>query len=434
MTIIDKWLLYGMAAGLSILLILRDVNGISISKFIYFGYAIIFMVAANYQTLVKMLCFILPLVCGLPGTYIMLVAFVLLILKRGSVKFRQLVPIICILLLELFASFWYPSADFVFIVNYVSFAAVMIFLIQDDRKIDYRYCVMMYLLATALLCYVILAATFADAPKNWIKLFSDGRFRIGEVHAETEQMTLKINANSLAYYSVVGIACGLLLTEQAKGGKKVWYIALTVLFAAAGFLTLSRSWMLIASACLLLYILSKLRNPKQFLALFLVLAVVALWLVYYFGNNPELWAGFETRFTDETVGDGGGRGRIFKNYMEIFFSDIRFVLTGAGVTQLTAAVGTIANLHNGTQQILVCCGLIGFALYMIVLFGPVIKVSQGNRIRLVYWIPLISVVVFTQTIQFLNPTMLMLPYVMGIYGLRMSEEPKRKISEAVHGE
>lgn len=428
MTKTDKWLLYGMAAGLNILLILRDVNGISISKFIYFGYVAVFMAAANYQVLVKMICFLLPLVCGLPGTYIMLFAFALLLIKRGGFKLRQIIPILLILALELLASLWYPSADFVAIVNYVSFAAVMIFLIQDDGSIDYRHCVMMYLLATALLCYVILAATFADAPKNWMKLFANGQFRIGDQHIETDAMTLKLNANSLAYYSVVGIACGLLLTEKAKGGKKVWYIALTLLFAAAGFLTVSRSWLLIAAACLLLYILSKLRSPKQFLILFLVLAVVTVWLVNYFGNNPELLAGFESRFAEDTVQSGGSRTDIFQRYMDIFVSNLRFVLFGTGVTQYTAVTETIGSIHNGTQQILVCCGLIGFALYMVVLFGPVIKANRGKKIPLTYWLPLLSVIAFTQTIQFLNPTMLMLPYIIGIYALRTGGQAYEDIS------
>lgn len=425
----DQYLLYALIAGLSILLILRDVNNISINKFIYFGYAVALMAVANYQTLVHMICFILPLVCGLPGTYIMTCAYVLLLLKRGSFKLMQVIPVLIVLLMELFAALWYPSANLTEIVNYVFFAAVMIFLIQDDDRVDYDKCVVLYLLGTLLLCYVILSATFASAPRNWMKLFASGEFRIGNMHAENPQMTLRVNANSLAYYSLVGIACGLLMTERRSGIKKVWYIALTILFVIAGFLTLSRSWLLMAAACLLLYILSKLRSPKQFITMFLTLIVVGIVLFGYLGKNPELLAGFETRFNDETVESGGGRYYIFKNYMEIFFSNIRFVIFGTGVTQNKAAAGYNGSFHNGTQQILVSCGIIGFVLYMVVLFGPVIKANRGKRMPLAYWLPLICVVAFTQTIQFLNPTMLMLPYIIGIYALRAGGQSNENISD-----
>lgn len=429
MTKKDKYLLYLLVAGLSILLILRDVNGISINKFIYFGFAVALMAAANYHTLINMICFILPLVCGLPGTYIMPCAFALLLVKKGSIKAMQVIPVLVISLLELFAALSYPSTDFAAIINYVFFAAVMIFLIQDDSNIDYNRCIMLYLLGTLLLCYVILAATFADAPKNWMKMFADGQFRIGDGHVDTGAMTLKVNANSLAYYSLVGIACGLLLTEKAKGIKKVWYIALVVFFAIAGFLTISRSWLLLTAVCLLLYILSRLRKPKQFFALFLVLAVVSVLVFCWLEKNPELLAGFETRFNDETVETGGGRSRIFKRYTHIFFSNFRFIIMGTGVTQYKAVADYHGSFHNGTQQILVSCGIIGFLLYMVVLIPPVLKARRGKKIPLAYWLPLIGVVAFTQTIQFLNPTMLMLPYIIGIYALRAGGQENENISD-----
>ena len=424
----DKYLLYGLVVGLSILLILRDINGISINKFIYFGFTVALMAAANYQTLVYMICFVLPLVCGLPGTYIMPCAFVLLMFKRGSVKLMQIVPVAIILLMELFAAFWYPSVDFALIVNYVSFAAVMVFLIQDDREIDYMQCITLYVLGVLLLCGVILYATLRDAPANWMKLFAKGEFRFGDIH-EVEGMTLNLNANSLAYYSLTGIACGLLLTEKAKGTGKVWYIALIALFVLVGFFTVSRSWLLMAAACLLLYILSKLRNPKHFIMLLLTIVVAAVLVFYWFKKNPELLSGFETRLNDDTVETGGSRTIIFQKYMDIYFSDPRFIFFGTGVTQYRDVVGTVGSIHNGTQQILVCCGFIGFAVYMIVLFGPAIKANRRKWMPLAYWLPLLSVIAFTQTIQFLNPTMLMLPYIIGIYALRAGGESNENISD-----
>lgn len=422
MTKQNKYLLYLMAAGLSILLILRDINGISVNKFIYFGYAVAFMAVANYQTLVQMICFILPLVCGLPGTYIMPCAFLLLLIKRGDFKLVQIIPVMGILLMELFAAFWYPSTGFAAIIHYVFFAAVMIFLIQEDKLVDYDKCIVLYLLGTVILCYVILNAAFANAPRNWLTLFAEGQFRIGDSHVGTSQMTLKLNANSMAYYSLVGIACSLLLAEKRSGVKKVWYIMLVVFFAIVGFLTLSRSWLLVTGICFLLYVISKLRRPRHFIPLLLVIVAIGALVSLIFNKNPELLAGFNSRFDGETVEGAGGRIKIFENYMRAYFSDIRFVLFGTGVTQYSTVAGMAGSIHNGTQQILVCCGIVGFVLYMVVLITPVLRVRCGRKLSMVYWLPLISIVMFVQTIQFLNPMMLMLPYVVGVYALRVGEQ------------
>lgn len=419
MTKTDKYLLWGMVAGLSLMLILRDVNGISINKFIYFGFAVALMAIASYRVVVYMVCFILPLVCGLPGTYIMPCALVLLAFKRGQIKAMQLIPILLILLLELVAALWYPSMAFAGIVNYVSFAAIMVFLVQDDREVDYRQCVKLYLLGTLVLCGVILYVSLESAPPKWMDLFAEGQFRIGQTVEEGDGMKLSLNANSLAYYTLVGMACSLLLLEiQKKYLKRILLIAAIILFAVTGFLTVSRSWIIIAAMCLVLYVVSKVKSPKQFLLLLAVLALLIGATVWYLNKNPELLAGFETRFNDDTMESGGSRTNILKKYMEVFFSNIRFVFLGTGVTQGNVVAGMTGSMHNGTQQILVCCGSVGFVLYMVVLIGATLKAGLGKKISLVYWLPLISVVVFTQTIQFLNPTMLMLPFIIGIYALK----------------
>ena len=155
MTKREKVFLYLMMAGLSILLILRDVYGLVISKYIFLGYVFVCMYFANYKTLVAMICFMLPLVCGLPGTYIMPIALAFLFIKRRVSRMIQFVPLCILLFLELFASFWYPSLEWQNIINYISFAGVMIYLVNDETEADYSIYVKTYLLGFILLSLVI---------------------------------------------------------------------------------------------------------------------------------------------------------------------------------------------------------------------------------------------------------------------------------------
>ena len=63
-------------------------------------------------------------------------------------------------------------------------------------------------------------------------------------------------------------------------------------------------------------------------------------------------------------------------------------------------------------------GIIVATIFIGNLSAPVVGAVR-NKVKLIYWLPIIVVVAFTQTIQFLNPYMLMLPYAIGVYALRM---------------
>ncbi|MBQ3252734.1 MAG: O-antigen ligase family protein [Oscillospiraceae bacterium] len=424
----DRNLLILMAVGLSMLLVLRDILDVSISKYLFLVYIVLFMAVAQYKVMVHMVCFILPLVCGLPGTYIMPCALGLLLFKKERVNLKFLLSIIILMLLELVASFWYPNQNLTLIVQYVSFASILLYLIYDDTAIDNLMCVRMFFLGTILLCGVIIVTGLQEAPDNWLELFEKGQFRFGQTHwQQGTGLVLNVNANSLAYYSAAGFACGLLFVDQSIGKRKLFWLAGLLVCIIAGFLTLSRTWIITVFIILILYTASKLRSPKQFLTLLLVLAVLATVAVVYFNQNPELLAGITTRLEDTDVEGGNGRVELFFQYMDIYSKNIRYILLGMGVTQYRA-ISEINSLHNGTQQILVCCGLVGFVVYMIALVGSVWGACKGKKCAMIYWLPLLAVVFFVQSIQFLNPMMLMLPYAAGVYALKAGGEKDEELS------
>jgi len=299
---------------------------------------------------------------------------------------------------------------------------VVILLIHEREQLDYAQGVQMYLYGVILLCGVIVIATIQDAPDNWFERFTRGTFRFGELEKnEISAMALTQNANGLAFYSLTGIFCGILMAEVCDGGARVWYIIFAVFAAVAGFFTVSRSWILIGGVCLLLYVLSKLRTPKQFFTLAGVLALLVVACVILFNSNPRLLDGFIARFSEDDVETGNNRSDLFLAYMEYYFSKARYILFGTGVTQYRQVLqSTRGAIHNGTQQILVCTGFVGFVLYLFALIRPVLRGRKQQKRTFSNWLPLLSMVAFLQTIQFLNPAMLMLPYVAGVYALQLT--------------
>ena len=415
-----------MAIGLSLLLIVRDVFGIELSKYIYLAYVVFFLFIAKYETMVYMVCFTLPLVCGLPATYIMLCALALLMIKKKRVNRWQLGMLLFVAAMEIFASFWYPRLDINNMVQYISHAGVLVYLIHDTTEVDNLRCVKMYTLGVSLLCAVIITTTLMHAPDDWLERFSKGWFRFGTTQmSELEGMKLKLNANSLAYYSLTGMCCGTLLLEKTKGPGRFWYAIMIGVSAVAGFFTVSRAWLLIVAACVFLYILSKAKHPGRFAALVLGLVLMLLLTAQFVGGLQKFIDAFTARLNDENMESGGGRTEIFMQYMQAFFANPRVMFLGTGVVQCHAALNLTKNMHNGIQQILVSYGLLGFVVMITALVSPIVKICKQRKRGIVSWLPLIGIILFVQTIQFLNPMMLMLPFVVGVYALKADDTNDR---------
>ena len=422
----ERILLAVMAIGLSLLLIIRDVFGIELSKYIYLVYVVFFLFIARYDTMIYMVSFLLPLVCGLPATYIMLCALALLMIKKKRVNRWQLGMLLFVVSMEILASFWYPKLNINNMAQYISHAGILFYLIYDTTEVDNLRCVKMYTLGVSLLCAVIITNALRYAPDNWIELFSKGWFRIGSTHMEElEGMKLTLNANSLAYYSLTGMCCGAVLFEKTKEKGRLWYLAIICLSAVAGFLTVSRSWLLVVALCILLYMLSKAKRPRRFVAVSIGLALILLVAVQLMGGIQKFVDAFVTRMNEENMSDGGGRVEIFENYMQAFFANPRAMLLGAGVTQCGAALKITMNMHNGTQQILVSYGLLGFIVMITALISPIVKICKQRKRGIVSWLPLVGILLFVQTIQFLNPMMLMLPFAVGVFALKTEDTNNR---------
>lgn len=86
----SKTTLVIFVTGLTALLCIRDILFISLSKWILVAFCCLFAVGAAYETLIYMLCFMFPLLCGIPSKYILLVFFILLLVKKEKKEKERL--------------------------------------------------------------------------------------------------------------------------------------------------------------------------------------------------------------------------------------------------------------------------------------------------------------------------------------------------------
>ena len=420
---IEGYKLFAFVVIFAILLAVRDIMFVSVSKYIFVVLALLFFVLSKEETVIYMLCFIFPLVCGLPGNFILPIALLVVILKSANgIKLQQVVFMAIFVAAELIATINYDSPVWSEIVGYLSALCLIIFLLYGKQNVKYDRACAMFLLSCTLLCALICVSTLRTAPSNWLELFAKGWFRFGEEHVyDAEEIRIALNANSLGYYSLLGIVFGFVAQCKAKGIIKIIIIGMIIFDAFVGVMSVSRSFIIFALVFGVLCVLSNMKGHKQVITTLFVILVVGAALGLLVINNEQLMSGILERFEGDDIEGANGRFELFQMYTDAFFSKARFVLFGTGVTDYKNQTGVYNSFHNGLQQIIVSYGIfLGVVLISILLY-PVIKAVSNKKVRFLYLLPMLAVILFTQTIQFLYPTMLMLPFVPAYYAIKSGE-------------
>ena len=194
----------------------------------------------------------------------------------------------------------------------------------------------------------------------------------------------------------------------------------------AGALSTSRSWMIVTAVMVLLMMFYSTKSWKTVLATALCLIVVVWGIAWYLEQNPSILEGFVTRLTDGTMQTGGGRSDVLNEYWNAFSGNSRYWIMGTGVTQYKEVLGETGSVHNAFQQIVVSYGIPGASIFLIGMVCPVLKLA---RKELLYWIPFIVILLFVQTIQFINPYTLMFPYIISVFVLKYGASERKQVSD-----
>lgn len=423
-----KWQIALFCLSLILLLYVRDIFMVDYSKWILVVLCVGATVFFNRKNLIYILCFMFPLFCGLPRNYILLFYILALILKKQSINPKLLCFMLFWVFWELFSTFWVLEPNFVEVAGYCFHVTLMFYLIYDEEAMNYRKCIDAYLWGTLALCGDILLRTLITAPGNLLYLFSQGWFRFGMADDKTMGMVIQLNANSLAYYCVVGVSCALVGLLSSKSGKKIFYIISMAICGLLGLLTVSRSFLLVLFILVVMGIYFMPKRINTIIPVIAVFSVLAAGIGLIFISYPEILEGLMNRVQDSNVETAGERTVLFAKYLDAFLDDPRLLFTGTGVIYYKEITGIYNSMHNAIEQILVCFGIFGALAFISGLLIPVYRAIYKHKIGGVHWLPLITVVLFVQTIQFINPDMLMMPYVIGIYCLRIGSQFDEKVS------
>lgn len=185
-----------------------------------------------------------------------------------------------------------------------------------------------------------------------------------------------------------------------------------------GAITISRTWAIMVVLILVLFVFRSINKPVVWIG-----SIAIVLCIIYFDLIPESFMkSFVNRFSERNLGSGGGRVELFDEYNNFLYENPSYLIFGISVLGYKEVAYKIWNsTHNGIQQIYLCTGVVGFVIFIlaaVMFYREFIANTHGPMYR---WMPFLIAVLFLQTLQFLNPHILMLPLVMTAFILKIRD-------------
>ncbi len=365
------------------------------------------------------ICFLIPLTSGITVLYIYGYAVLMILIKSKNHKMGVYIPLIAIFLYEIIMMLIVDVTQINLIIGYSLVIFLLLYLMDSDEVNTKSACVAYVFGAVVLLLCVFTTAiqnsSLASVLSGSVRIGAyEGIDNIGGVALVSE------NANSLAYFALVAIFIAFSLLNKFKVVGKTLLIVSMIILAVIALFTVSRTFIL---CLIILFVLEFLVafNFKNKMKVLVVVSIVLAIGIPYLQQKTQIFESFALRFEEDTVSTGGSRTDIFIEYMGFLRDNPLRLIFGTGATFYKEACGLSRSMHNGLQQILVAYGLLGFFPMIAMLVRPIVKFFKQNKFKMIRIMPLIAVVLFIQTIQFLNPCNLVLPYAVAILCMKIPD-------------
>ena len=415
-----NWMLFASIVLISSMVLIRDIGVASISPALFVMATVLISIFLPYNSLRSFSFFYIVGGVGIHGGALAAIVVALLIKSRKK-NIYQFVFTLIILLFELIHFSTYSfKVDFNKYFIFGLFITFFFFLLFDDTDnnegiyADLRY----YVIGTAVALFIIVLHSVLLFGIEGTLL---GNIRLGTGFDEEEindSMVTQLNSNYMAYYSIVATAL-VLFVKNLFNKKWLKYILLIIL-VLAGIMSSSRTWILLM---VLVVIIHFLVNRKRARFEIIIVTILLMLFASKYSNYTEALIGrFEERFEEENIATAGSRTKLIAQYNRFLADNPAKLLYGTGSLYYRRVSQQPLSTHNGTQQLIVCYGLIGVLIFVwcgIVFYKRYYTKSKKAK-RYLICIPFFMCLLFLQTIQFISPPSLMLPLAATLLPLKLN--------------
>ena len=339
-------------------------------------------------------------------TLVFCVAAFLRHMRRTGGKFRMPIMALAIILVLEVINMAIGQGDYPELLRYAVYLLWMYFIYEQLNSLHWDKKVITNIMKAFVGGLVIasLIVVIINGQNLTLAGLFNGQFRIGKTaeYSSLDSMLISFHVNDLAIFCASGISLLVILTLNKHVNAVIGMAGITYLLLV-GFLTQSRTFVLMIALLVVYLALVSGKNRWLYLLAIGIVTVVVLCL-YKAGHLPVIDA-ILSRFNATDMETMNGRTDIISAYNEVIFSNPIRLLTGYGVLDYRL-YSTVGSAHNGSQEMLVSCGLIGsFCLiYWYYFFGKTAQRRAGCRLRknLINYAPLLTVLLGIQGTQFVS--------------------------------
>lgn len=398
----SKWLI-SIIALIILLLSIRDIGGIEVNKYLFLIITGVVSFALPIDKVMYFIAFIMPLYVGLPGNYMTLIFLARFLLDYRKLRIKTTTFMFCMLA----GSYAFIQS---FITNHTAISELMffpgmilvMFMFSLDVKIDKSNLILSYTTGVAALGLIMLIHTLQFCDFQDLLTSTN---RLGSVLSNKSEMMINVDPNYYGLFCIAAMSLGIKFlnddsAKQVGKARKAFMKILLGICIAVGLIGLSRTFLLVTIAWVLLYLLS-VKNMKAFLISIGVLLSVAVLVICVI---PGVWDALGNRFSDSSMATGNGRIELIIKYHELWSTEFFSILFGVGIFDCNVHCMPLQVLYGGG---LVFCIL--FIAYMVAL--PVYKSLKNRSGALQKLLPLLVTLVMSCSVPALALINIMYPIV-----------------------
>ena len=408
----------------------RDYLGVGLIKYFVLAEYLLAFACLKANGIEALIAFSMPFAYGLPFNYIALASVVFIVFKRKVLPEKIVfLALVYLALQELAMTYWYSKIDLGAEAGYIS-CLVLLVLIATGETRNCKLMLVSFIVGTALAFLIVILRTAETVPLESL-LAGSARLGYGGSGAygadgtvDISSMYVRFNPNEVGYYSLVSLGCGLLLLIKTDISR---VLILASMFVAlfAGVLSQSRTWMMMVAVLVITMVLLSIRRSRERRRAFIAFGVVLIAAAVIVVKNPLLIETISRRFEGADFVTANGRTELLEGYNNWFIHQSWRAFFGTGVVNYKEVTGLWNSMHNGIQQIYVCLGVVGAAVFVSILVYLGVRCARtAEYITPVNTLPLIVALAFSQSIQIINPWSLVLPFALGFVALGVGGESR----------
>ncbi|UXR76405.1 MULTISPECIES: O-antigen ligase family protein [unclassified Staphylococcus] len=232
------------------------------------------------------------------------------------------------------------------------------------------------------------------------------RFGFMPNQVENEINGILINPNTIGKYAALIISVYLILFSYKKIKLNLLNITLLLYTMLIGFLTLSRTFLLLMFIILFIYMIVNFRMKNKFMNIFLLLSIFIGSLIIFMNDNLRQSIYNRVFETDDI---SGSRLLIYNQYIGIIREHANVLLIGTGMQDYSSKFTKYndqiyQSAHNVFLEIISIWGIIGLATIILftvfLVFESNIKKIRSNAKKTLILLPLLTILISAQFGQY----------------------------------